>query len=305
MQTATVTYVDYVPRGGVGEAQPQTSPQEQQQPQAPGHRPRSSFAQSAYQHADRGSGPENVPSGPDLSAAVARSSAESSSPEPSGDEDGQLAFVLQQQEVADSSMSQEGKDFHMATPVYAGVSSCLASSQECNYAGGARIRTSGLSDGRHLQDDPHLSQQFQTRLSGAQYGKHTPRVNSVDMRQPEDFMTDRELLCHRLEMYGLCERRVKGDGNCQFRALSDQLYQTPHTHKAVRKLVVERLQSHAKLYSAYVPADYEEYCSSMELSGTWGDHITLQVSRLQLDRIALSSAQHAGSSTVLVCSSWR
>lgn len=90
-------------------------------------------------------------------------------------------------------------------------------------------------------------------------------------------MTDRELLCHRLEMYGLCERRVKGDGNCQFRALSDQLYQTPHAHQAVRKLVVDRLQSHAQLYSAYVPGDYEEYCSSMELGGTWGDHITLQV----------------------------
>ena len=74
-----------------------------------------------------------------------------------------------------------------------------------------------LSDGHHLQDDPQLSQQFQTRLSGVNFGKHTPRVNSVDLRQPEDFMTDRELLCHRLEMYGLCERRVKGDGNCQFR----------------------------------------------------------------------------------------
>ena len=62
------------------------------------------------------------------------------------------------------------------------------------------------------------------------------------------------------------------------RALSDQLYQTPHAHMAVRKLVTDHLLSHAKLYSAYVPGSYDDYCANMEQSGTWGDHITLQAS---------------------------
>ena len=67
-----------------------------------------------------------------------------------------------------------------------------------------------------LQDDAGLAQQFQQRLSGVSYGKHTPRINSVDLSaNPEASMTDRELLRHRLELYQLCERRVKGDGNCQ------------------------------------------------------------------------------------------
>lgn len=63
-------------------------------------------------------------------------------------------------------------------------------------------------------EDQELQHRLSTRLSDVSYAKHRPRVNSVDYR-PEDFMTDRELLSQRLKQYGLCERTVKGDGNCQ------------------------------------------------------------------------------------------
>ena len=41
---------------------------------------------------------------------------------------------------------------------------------------------------------------------------------------PTSALPDRQRLEVRLDRYGLVERIVKGDGNCQFRALSDQLY---------------------------------------------------------------------------------
>jgi len=37
------------------------------------------------------------------------------------------------------------------------------------------------------------------------------------------------------ELYGLEERIIRGDGNCQFSALSDQLFNTDKYHVQVRK----------------------------------------------------------------------
>jgi len=45
----------------------------------------------------------------------------------------------------------------------------------------------------------------------------------------------------RLKLYELVEHKVKGDGNCQFRALSDQLYQTPDHHEFVREQIISQV----------------------------------------------------------------
>jgi len=77
-------------------------------------------------------------------------------------------------------------------------------------------------------------------------------------------------------MYGLGELRVDGDGACQFRALSDQLYRSPRHHLAVRTAVVAQLRRHAERYADYVPMDYEDYLARMAKPDEWGDHVTLQ-----------------------------
>ena len=48
-------------------------------------------------------------------------------------------------------------------------------------------------------------------------------------------------------MYGLVERTVKGDGNCQFRALADQLYRTADMHADVRRAVVHQLRARSEV----------------------------------------------------------
>jgi hypothetical protein len=87
---------------------------------------------------------------------------------------------------------------------------------------------------------------------------------------------DRERLLLRLEQYSLVEKIVTGDGACQFRSLSDQLYRTPLYHDVVRNKVLEQLKSHPELYSMYVPAEYGKYCTEMSKPTTWGDHVTLK-----------------------------
>ncbi|KAK8970258.1 hypothetical protein KSP40_PGU019129 [Platanthera guangdongensis] len=87
---------------------------------------------------------------------------------------------------------------------------------------------------------------------------------------------DHQRLLQRLNAYGLFEVKVSGDGNCQFRAVSDQLYGSPEHHKHVRKEVVKQLKQFRSAYEGYVPMKYKKYRRKMAKSGEWGDHVTLQ-----------------------------
>jgi len=87
---------------------------------------------------------------------------------------------------------------------------------------------------------------------------------------------DHESLLERLGTYGLAEYQIEGDGNCQFRALADQIFRNPDYHKHVRKAVVKQLKEFRKHYEGYVPMEYKVYLKKMKRSGEWGDHVTLQ-----------------------------
>ncbi|KAA8518736.1 hypothetical protein F0562_016490 [Nyssa sinensis] len=104
---------------------------------------------------------------------------------------------------------------------------------------------------------------------------HIPRING-DIPSFDEATSDHQRLLDRLQLYDLVERKVQGDGNCQFRALSDQFYRSPEHHKFVRKQVVNQLKSNAKMYEGYVPMAYGDYLKMMSKSGAWGDHVTLQ-----------------------------
>ncbi|KAL5546145.1 hypothetical protein UlMin_005832 [Ulmus minor] len=104
---------------------------------------------------------------------------------------------------------------------------------------------------------------------------HVPRING-EIPSIDEATTDHERLLNRLQAYDLTENKVQGDGNCQFRALSDQLYGTPEHHKRVRHEIVNQLKSQPEIYEGYVPMEYDDYLEKMSESGYWGDHVTLQ-----------------------------
>ncbi|KNA10146.1 hypothetical protein SOVF_147100 isoform A [Spinacia oleracea] len=104
---------------------------------------------------------------------------------------------------------------------------------------------------------------------------HVPRING-EIPSMNEATSDHQRLLDRLQLYDLVERKVQGDGNCQFRALSDQFYRTPEHHKFVRQQVVNQLKSQPESYEGYVPMAYGEYLNKMSKSGEWGDHVTLQ-----------------------------
>ena len=108
----------------------------------------------------------------------------------------------------------------------------------------------------------------------------TPRVNDSSaldrvLRESARQSPERQLLRRRLDGIGLRENEVDGDGNCQFRAIADQLYGSPDRYAEVRANIVEHLRSNSSRYSAFVPESYDAYIEIMGLDGNWGDHLTL------------------------------
>ncbi|KAL9251007.1 OVARIAN TUMOR DOMAIN-containing deubiquitinating enzyme 9-like protein [Drosera capensis] len=126
-----------------------------------------------------------------------------------------------------------------------------------------------------LMDESTLDGEIGKRLNQLIPVPHVPRING-EIPSVNEASSDHQRLLDRLQVYDLVERKVQGDGNCQFCALSDQFYRTPDHHKFTRRQVVNQLKSHREYYEGYVPMEYDEYLKKMSKGGEWGDHVTLQ-----------------------------
>ncbi|XP_047310071.1 OVARIAN TUMOR DOMAIN-containing deubiquitinating enzyme 12-like [Impatiens glandulifera] len=104
---------------------------------------------------------------------------------------------------------------------------------------------------------------------------HVPKING-EIPSFDEATLDHQRLLDRLQLYDLVECKVLGDGNCQFRALSDQIYRTSEHHEFVRQQIVDQIQSCPEIYEGYVPMDFPDYINKMSKTGEWGDHVTLQ-----------------------------
>ncbi|XP_020213214.1 OTU domain-containing protein DDB_G0284757 [Cajanus cajan] len=126
-----------------------------------------------------------------------------------------------------------------------------------------------------ITDNYPLDDEVGRKLSQMIPIPHVPKING-EIPSIDEATSDHQRLLDRLQLYDFVEHRVQGDGNCQFRALSDQLYNAPDQHKFVRRQVVNQLKSNPEIYDAYVPMEYDDYLNKMSKSGEWGDHVTLQ-----------------------------
>ncbi|XWS47455.1 hypothetical protein CRYUN_Cryun14cG0153400 [Craigia yunnanensis] len=116
-----------------------------------------------------------------------------------------------------------------------------------------------LAEEEKFHNDGRLAK----RLSHLDSIPHTPRVNG-EIPDVNDATFDHERLSERLATYGLAELQMEGDGNCQFRALADQLFLSPDYHKHVRRQIVKQLKHSRKLYEGYVPMKYKGYLKKMK-----------------------------------------
>lgn len=90
------------------------------------------------------------------------------------------------------------------------------------------------------------------------------------------------LLRSRLQHLGLRMKIIEGDGHCQFRACSDQLYGSQEYHDRVRAAAVEYMREHADDFSCFCveESEFETYLDQMRKGRrgkpVWGDELTLR-----------------------------
>ncbi|KAL5733525.1 hypothetical protein ACOSP7_032870 [Xanthoceras sorbifolium] len=126
-----------------------------------------------------------------------------------------------------------------------------------------------------ITDDSFFDGEVGKRLNQMVPVPHVPKING-ELPSSDEEISDHQRLLERLKLYDLVENKVQGDGNCQFRSLSDQLYRSPEHHNFVREQVIIQLKSHPHIYESYVPMAFDDYLNKMSKNSEWGDHVTLQ-----------------------------
>lgn len=87
----------------------------------------------------------------------------------------------------------------------------------------------------------------------------------------------KELLRQRCAFLGLRQVEMKDDGNCQFRAVSQELFGTQQHHATVRAEVVAHMRrQEAEYRSLFDEGEWRTYVAQMARDGEWGDELTLK-----------------------------
>jgi len=81
----------------------------------------------------------------------------------------------------------------------------------------------------------------------------------------------------QLRSLGLYAAPTLGDGNCLFRALSDQYFGTPSQHLKLREDICNWLEEHKQRYAPFVDDDrgMDVHLRCMRQPGTYGGHLEL------------------------------
>jgi hypothetical protein len=103
--------------------------------------------------------------------------------------------------------------------------------------------------------------------------KRAQKQQRADRGKPETSASVRSTL----KRLGLRIKNVEPDGNCQFRAVADQLYGDPDRYQQVRNMAITELERGEELYKGFVTDDeaFADYLARMRDEAEWGDMVTL------------------------------
>ena len=103
-------------------------------------------------------------------------------------------------------------------------------------------------------------------------------VEGIQAASDRGLTDDQSNLERRLDSLGLSTLEMEGDGNCQFRALADQLFGHQKHHAVTRQAAVEQMRRNADFFGMYFEdaLEFAAYLKDMARSRTWGDELTLR-----------------------------
>lgn len=98
-----------------------------------------------------------------------------------------------------------------------------------------------------------------------------------NLTREDAIVEGKELLRQRLAFLNFRELEMQDDGNCQFRAVAQELYGSQRFHASVRARVVRHMRRREDDYSAYFDGgDFGAYLDEMSRNAAWGDEFTLR-----------------------------
>lgn len=74
-------------------------------------------------------------------------------------------------------------------------------------------------------------------------------------------------------------KKIKNDGNCMFRAVSDQVYGKDEYHQIIREKCVEYILLDKEYFSQFIDGgekEFDDYIRRMKKNGIWGDDVELK-----------------------------
>jgi len=83
----------------------------------------------------------------------------------------------------------------------------------------------------------------------------------------------------KLKTQDLKIKKMGGDGNCLFRAISDQIYGTEEHHLELRNWCMSYIVQEKEFFSQYIvggTSAFSGYVANKRLSGEWGDDIEIE-----------------------------
>lgn len=128
-------------------------------------------------------------------------------------------------------------------------------------------------------DDRELQQALAESMKEAELQEalaESIKEAELQATKAESSAAARQRLAKVLEIWGAFHRPVRGDGNCQFRALAQQLHGDEDRHSEIRAAAVKEMREYPELYADYVGGNFNDYLGKMSCDGEWGDHVTLQ-----------------------------
>ena len=127
----------------------------------------------------------------------------------------------------------------------------------------------------------------------APIGQHTSGISSGNLLNAEEINKklfknrkfielnedQEEKIKNKLEKLDFFIKKIGGDGNCMFRAVSDQIYGNEDYHGIIREKCMKYLLIERQFFSQFVEGgdkEFDNYINMKSQSGVWGDDVELQ-----------------------------
>ena len=101
--------------------------------------------------------------------------------------------------------------------------------------------------------------------------KNKNNDNNITLNEEQELKFRELMKKNNLEI-----KAIEGDGNCLFRAVSDQVYGKEEYHDIIRQKCMDYLEIQKRFFKLFIDGDFNEYIKEKRKDGAWGDDIELE-----------------------------